>query len=41
MFSETASAFSHILGINPNGLAVELGAPEEQHLNQFVSPIKK
>ena len=29
------------LGIDPNGLADELGAPKEQHLNQFVSPIKK
>ena len=41
MFSGTASAFSHILGINPIGLTHELGAPEEKHLNQFVSPIKK
>ena len=41
MFSGTASAFSHILGINPNVLAHELGVPEEKHLNQFVSPIKK
>ena len=41
MFRGTASTFSHILGIDPNGVAVELGAPEEQHLNQFVSPIKK
>ena len=40
----TASTFSHILGIiDPNVVHVgdDLGAAEEQHLNQFASPVKR
>lgn len=39
----TASTFSHILHIDPNVVHVgdDLGAAEEQHLNQFASPVKR
>ena len=39
----TASTLSHILGIDPNVVHVgdDLGAAEEQHLNQFASPVKR
>ena len=39
----TAFTFSHSLGIDPNVLhgGDDLGAIEEQHLNQFASTVKR